>query len=132
MVRQFIQQKVIDKEEKYGVLSLNKKSFEVLSGKRIFDGYPPPADKVKSKARNVSRITNYDGSLSDALRKKRKEMADAKGVPPYVIFSDKSLVDMCQQLPQNKKEFIQIFGVGDQKLEKYGDIFLKIIRKHHN
>ncbi|MBU4333864.1 MAG: HRDC domain-containing protein, partial [Candidatus Omnitrophica bacterium] len=73
-----------------------------------------------------------ENSLFDELRKKRKELADAKGVPPYVIFSDKSLVEMCQQLPKNKKEFIQVFGVGEQKLKKYGDVFLEIIKNYHN
>lgn len=130
LVRQFIQQRVLDKESKYGVLSLNQRSYEILSGKRTFDGYSPPPDKVKSKARTVSRTTNYDDNLFDVLRKKRKELADAKGVPPYVIFSDKSLVDMCQKLPQNKKEFIEVFGVGDRKLKKFGDIFLKIIKEY--
>ncbi|MBU0467751.1 MAG: DNA helicase RecQ [Candidatus Omnitrophica bacterium] len=132
LVRQFIQQRVIDKEEKYGVLSLNKRSYEVLSGKLLFEGYLPEPDKVKSKSKNISRITNYENSLFDELRKKRKELADAKGVPPYVIFSDKSLVEMCQQLPKNKKEFIQVFGVGEQKLKKYGDVFLEIIKNYHN
>lgn len=130
LVRQFIQQRVLDKESKYGVLSLNQRSYEILSGKRTFDGYSPPPDKIKSKARTVSRTTDYDDNLFDVLRKKRKELADAKGVPPYVIFSDKSLVDMCQKLPQNKKEFIEVFGVGEQKLKKFGDIFLKIIKKY--
>jgi len=130
LVRQFIQQRVLDKESKYGVLSLNQRSYEILSGKRTFDGYLPPPDKVKSKARAASRMTNYDDNLFDMLCKKRKELADAKGVPPYVIFSDKSLVDMCQKLPQNKKEFIEVFGVGERKLKKFGDIFLKIIKKY--
>ena len=132
LVRQFIQQRVIDKEEKYGVLSLNKKSYDVLSGKLLFKGYPPEPDKVKSKLKNVPRIMNYDDSLFNELRKKRKELADSKGVPPYVIFSDKSLLEMCQQLPKNKNEFMQVFGVGDQKLKKYGDMFLKIIKNYHN
>ena len=132
LVRQFIEQRIIDKEENYGVLSLNQKSYEILSGKRIFDGYPPAPDKVASKAKNVSRVTNYDSSLFDELRKKRKELADAKGVPPYVIFSDKSLIDMCRKLPQNKNEFIQVFGVGDQKLKRFSDIFLEIIKKYHD
>ncbi|MCK5215427.1 MAG: DNA helicase RecQ [Candidatus Omnitrophica bacterium] len=132
LVRQFIQEKLIDKEKKYGVLSLNERSHDLLSGKRNFEGYSPPPDKIKSKARRVSRVTNYGNTLFEELRKKRKELADAKGVPPYVIFSDKSLVDMCQRLPQNKKEFIQVFGVGDQKLKKFGDTFLQIIKKYHN
>ena len=133
LVRQFLQHRIIDKENKYGVLSLNRNSYKILSGKQTFDGYPPPADKIKtkSKAKGVTRNTNYDNNLFDELRKKRKELADAKGVPPYVIFSDKSLIDMCQLLPKNKKDFLEVFGVGEQKLIKFGDIFLKIIKNYN-
>lgn len=130
LVRQFLQQRIIDKESKYGVLSLNGKSYEILSGKRKFEGYPPPPDQIKSKAKNVSRLPASKGDLFDKLRKKRKELADEKNVPPYVIFSDKTLVDMCEKLPQNKKEFIEVFGVGDKKLQKFGSIFLDIIKKY--
>ena len=132
LVRQFIQQRIIDKESKYGVLSLNNKSYEILSGKRMFEGYPPPPDPIKSKAKNVSRFSNVDGNLFTALRKKRKELADEKNVPPYVIFSDKTLVDMCHKLPQNKKEFIEVFGVGEQKLKKFGNIFMSIVKEYQN
>ena len=132
LVRQFIQQRIIDKENKYGVLSLNKKSYDILSENLLFDGYPPPEDKIKSRAKNVSRSAKYDLNLFGQLRKKRKELADKKGVPPYVIFSDKSLVDMCDRLPKNKNEFLEVFGVGDRKLQKFGDIFLKVINNYNS
>ncbi len=128
--RQFIQEGAVDKENKYGVLSLNARSYAILSGKQAFEGYPPPPDRAKSKARSVSRQANYDLSLFDVLRKKRKDLADAKGVPPYVIFSDKSLVDMCEKLPKNTNDFLEIYGVGEQKSKRFGDIFLRIIKTH--
>jgi ATP-dependent DNA helicase RecQ len=125
--RQFVQEGALSKEKKYGVLHLNARSYAILSGKQAFEGYPPPSDKAQSKAGCVSRQTDYDRGLFDALRKKRKDLADAKGVPPYVIFSDKSLVDMCEKLPANPNDFLQIYGVGEQKLRRFGDIFLSII-----
>ncbi len=130
LVRQFLSQNVLNKEEKYGVLSLNRQSYEILSDKRTFEGFPPPADKAKLTSTKRMTSTNYDKSLFDVLRAKRKELADRKGVPPYVIFSDKSLVDMCQRLPKDKNEFAQIFGVGEQKLKKFGDIFIDLINRN--
>ena len=69
----------------------------------------------------------YDQSLFEALRRKRKELADEANVPPYVIFSDKSLIDMCARLPTTRDEFSGIFGVGAKKLETYADIFIRLI-----
>lgn len=129
LVRQFIEQKIIAKEPNYGVLSLNQRSFLILSAKEKFLGFPPPADKpkVKPKSKAISQGLPVDDTLFERLRIERKKLADQKGVPPYVIFSDKSLLDMCQRMPKNKSEFSQVFGVGDQKLKRYGDVFLRLI-----
>lgn len=133
LLRQFLAQRVIDKESMYGVLSLNKRSYDIMSGKVSFGGVHPPEDKPSARMHNKTRSgvkTVGDQQLFDVLRQKRKELADRKGVPPYVIFSDKSLLDMCQQLPQTKSEFASIFGVGDAKLKKYSTTFLKVIKDH--
>jgi len=66
-------------------------------------------------------------SLFEMLREKRKELATEKSVPAYVIFSDASLKDMTEKLPQSLKEFADISGVGKAKLDAYGEIFLKLI-----
>ena len=58
----------------------------------------------------------------------RRELAAASGVPPYVVFQDKTLREMVETMPQNLQELSQIQGVGQAKLEKYGDKFLAIIR----
>ena len=65
--------------------------------------------------------------LFERLRVKRKELADKNGVPPYIIFSDKSLIDMCHRRPRTKAEFAEVFGVGEQKLERFSDIFIRTI-----
>ena len=59
----------------------------------------------------------------------RKELAVSANVPPYVIFQDKALRDMVEKLPQDLTEFGNIIGVGQSKLEKYGEIFLSVIKK---
>lgn len=133
LVRQLIVQKFLDKEPQYGVLSLNSRSMEIMSGTTEFHGFPPPTDRVKSRLPNRVRSSGVsvqtDEELFNILRVKRKELADRRGVPPYVIFSDKSLIDMCERLPRTHEEFSMVFGVGNQKLKKYGDIFMKLIKE---
>ena len=66
----------------------------------------------------------------DALRDTRREIASANGIPPYVIFHDATLVEMIQQRPQRVEDLLQISGIGQAKLEKYGQIFLDILHQH--
>jgi ATP-dependent DNA helicase RecQ len=65
--------------------------------------------------------------LFEALRALRKELADAQGVPPYVIFGDATLVQMSQDRPATRQALLDITGVGQVKLERYGDAFLEAI-----
>ena len=60
----------------------------------------------------------------------RKRLADEIGKPPYVIFSDASLVDMAQNLPMEASDFLFVSGVGQVKLERYGDQFINLITQH--
>jgi ATP-dependent DNA helicase RecQ len=64
------------------------------------------------------------------LRQKRKDMADEAGVPPYVIFSDKTLVEMAAYYPQSVSSLLTISGVGQVKLRQYGEPFLEIIQAY--
>ena len=57
-------------------------------------------------------------------------LARAQGVPPYLVFSDKTLTDMCRKLPENKEEMLAVTGVGEKKFELYGESFLEEIRKY--
>src|SRR6185369_7293561 len=69
----------------------------------------------------------YHHALFAVLRQKRKEMADEVGVPPYVIFSDKTLVEMAAYYPQSITSLLNISGVGQVKLRQYGEAFLDVI-----
>ena len=69
-------------------------------------------------------------ALWDALRARRRELAEQQGVPPYVIFHDASLVEMVARRPRSLTEFGEIPGVGEKKLERYGEVFLEIIEEH--
>lgn len=83
--------------------------------------------KVKRKAVIVSKAISVDDPLFEDLRIFRKQLADEAHVPPFVIFSDKTLRDMCAKMPSNEQEFLEVTGVGENKLEKYGELFLNRI-----
>ena len=131
LVAQFLTQGLLQKSEDYGVLSLDQNGYEVLSGKRTVPGYHSVTKKTspaKSTKRNqIEMDTDPDALMFERLRVLRKRLADEKGVPPYVIFSDRSLLDMCKRKPKTKAQFAQVFGVGDQKLQMYCDVFIKAI-----
>jgi ATP-dependent DNA helicase RecQ len=68
-------------------------------------------------------------ALFEILRRKRKELADEQNLAPYMIFSDKSLIDMSTRLPRNRAEFLDMHGVGEVKWHRYGEQFLYLIRE---
>lgn len=85
------------------------------------------AGKTAGRARN-SLMANSD-SIFERLRKIRLDIAREEKVPPYLIFSDKTLVEMCSKMPRTEEEMLEISGVGNHKLQKYGDAFLSVIRE---
>ena len=74
--------------------------------------------------RSTDSLTNYGYELLEKLRALRMEIAREEALPPYIIFSDKTLIDMCVKVPQNKEQMLNISGVGVAKYEKYGNRFL--------
>lgn len=62
------------------------------------------------------------------LREVRKEITQGEGVPPFVIFSDQTLKDMCVKMPQNDSELLTVKGIGEHKLVKYGSHFLQAVQ----
>ncbi len=74
--------------------------------------------------------TDYDAELFEELRALRKQLADATGVPPYVIFGNTSLQEMATYYPLRPESLLQISGVGNQKLEKFGTAFLSVIQTY--
>jgi ATP-dependent DNA helicase RecQ len=84
---------------------------------------------TKPAARRAGEIS-CDEALFEQLRRLRKWLADESGVPPYIVFSDVSLRQMARYYPSNKAEFAQISGVGEQKLKRFGKVFLSAIAKY--
>ncbi len=75
-------------------------------------------------------VADYDRELFETLRVVRRALAEANGVPPYVIFGDKTLQEMARYFPQSPAALAQIFGVGREKLARYGERMLKEIRQY--
>jgi ATP-dependent DNA helicase RecQ len=101
----------------YPTLFVAEKGKDVLFGKQT----------VKRKETVEVKQVSKDDPLFEELRAIRKKIAEAEKVPPFVIFSDSALKDMCAKLPKTREAFLQVSGVGQHKLQKYGDEFLTAI-----
>jgi ATP-dependent DNA helicase RecQ len=89
---------------------------------------PLQANSKTSKTRHKSELLTSKGlNLFDQLRQLRARLAKEEKMPPYIIFSDKTLTDMCRRLPCDKKEMLMVLGVGENKYAKYGQQFIEAI-----
>ncbi|MFK8138394.1 MAG: DNA helicase RecQ [Bdellovibrionales bacterium] len=95
--------------------------------RKLRDLKSKPNAKKKSSSSNSEIKAHGREDLFESLRAYRKEIASENSIPPYLVFSDKTLHDMCNLLPENKDAFLMVHGVGQSKLEKYGEGFLGII-----
>ena len=83
--------------------------------------------KVKPK-KVLEESIDYNQDIFESLRELRREIATKESIPPYIVFSDKSLKDMSSKLPQNKEEMLEVHGVGEVKFKRYGEDFLKLLK----
>jgi hypothetical protein len=74
--------------------------------------------------------TEYDQSLFNQLRAKRKALAEAAELPPYIIFADRTLIEMATYYPQSRESLFRLYGVGEVKLDKYAAAFLPVIQAY--
>jgi ATP-dependent DNA helicase RecQ len=109
----------------FPILKLNEKSWEIMKRQRTVEIAIEPQREVAEKVRYLAVEVE---SLFTILRTLRKQIADEQFVPPYVVFADKSLRDMAEKRPQNLREFEEVYGVGSNKRDKYGKVFLEAIR----
>jgi ATP-dependent DNA helicase RecQ len=79
---------------------------------------------------DAADLDGDDRALFDALRSRRRELADEAGVPAYIVFGDRVLLEMVARRPQSRHEMLQVPGVGEAKLDKYGDDFLEVIEDY--
>ncbi len=117
-------------DEQYPVLKMgNIDSLKEDGTKVIVKTYEEiSSKKIKTpRKRRTDELTKAGYKLFDVLRELRTKYAKEECVPPYIIFGDKALIDMCIKLPSNEEEMLNVSGVGENKLQKYGSGFLKAI-----
>ena len=118
-------------EEQYRVLKLGdtaplmKEDARVML--RTWKAKEPEKKKKTAKVKSTDGLTSAGSELFEVLRKLRMEIARENGVPPYIVFNDKTLIDMCVKLPATEEEFLEVSGVGENKRKKYGRQFLDAI-----
>ena len=116
----------------YGAIQLNENSRPLLRGEINLplrrDFLNARKAKVRKTVKAITVVDAQDSDLWEALRDCRRRLADDKNVPPYVIFHDAALIRMAAEKPQTAEEFLQIPGVGQTKLERYGPAFLEVVR----
>jgi len=130
--RQFLHKGLVAQDMEYGSLKLTEEAWKVLKGQRVIFGRVDETEETTPvvEASVTDKPSDYDHGLFEILRKKRKELADRSQVPPYVVFSDKTLVEMATYFPKEHDSLLDIHGVGAVKNEKYGPEFLDIIRSY--
>ena len=107
-------------EGTYPVIKLNNKSIKVIKGE----------ENVQFKEVKIKSTSNDNNTLFEILRELRFNIANEEGVPPYIIFGDNTLREMSTKYPLNLEELINISGVGEVKLNKYGEIFINTIKDY--
>lgn len=112
--------------QQFGVLQLTDAARPVLRGEVALQLAEPRINLVVSKPRVADR-GDYDKVLFRRLRALRKAIADAEEVPPFVVFNDTSLVEMAVSYPTDETAMLAITGVGQKKLERYGQEFIAAI-----
>ncbi|MBN2104258.1 DNA helicase RecQ [bacterium] len=126
--RQFIALDLLNQDSEHLTLQLTDKAWQVLKNREPVMGAHIPVAADYSKFNSAE--PDYDPELFDILRKKRKELADDADVPPYVIFPDRTLMQMASFYPCTKEALGRIHGVGRVKMESYGSIFIYLINRY--
>lgn len=120
-------------DDKYPVLELTEKSEEILNGGTLLmktaKEQPKKIKEKKPKKRLLAEEGEVDYDLFEKLRGLRMELAKKDRVPPYLVFTDKTLTQMCQLHPKTKEEMLMVSGVGENKFRKYGEAFLALLNE---
>jgi ATP-dependent DNA helicase RecQ len=116
----------------YAVLRLQDSAWPLLRGEEGLEMARPRLRQTTGSARKKRQVQldmHYDQELFERLRQVRSRCAEQAGVPPFVIFHDKTLVDMAVKRPATLEEMQGVHGVGLSKCERYGEVFLEEIQK---
>lgn len=111
----------------YPVIQIAQDGWAVLKGEQQVT-----RRQEERPARSQTQVAESPdtAALFELLRQKRRELADKQGVPPFMVFSDKTLHDMAQVKPQTSRDFLEVNGVGQQKLARYGQLMMDVIGEY--
>ena len=123
------QEAVIQEGDPYPVMKITQKGSDILFNREKIMALRKEEVKAKT-ARERDEVGGYDRTLFERLRNVRKKMAEGQQVPPYIIFSDRTLHEMCRRFPSTLSDMRKISGVGDAKLERYGEDFIREIKRY--
>ncbi|WP_044408116.1 DNA helicase RecQ [Thiomicrospira microaerophila] len=115
----------------YSVLKFTERAGALLKGQETLQLAMPKKETArsnKSAKKSASSLSEENQVLFEALRALRRQIAEQQNVPAFVVFGDVSLIDMAQKRPQTEDDFLEVSGVGQAKLERYGEAFLTLIR----
>ena len=111
----------------YPVVQIAPDGWAVLKGdKKVTRRQEKQPDRSRTQVMESPDVA----ALFEQLRQKRLELATSQGVPPFVVFSDKTLHDMARLKPQTKRDFLEVNGVGQQKLAQYGEVMMNVIGEY--
>ena len=128
-IEQLVSQQCLSRTRRFKVLKLTRRGAEVLRGNQR-----PRLSKAVGKGIKTAGIQeemweDVDRELFEHLRELRKDLADERGVPAFVVFSDATLRGICRHRPRNKSEFREVKGVGEVKCSRYAKPFLEAIQE---
>lgn len=133
LARQLARSGYLSRSEDYGVLSLTDRSYAAFRSKERVMGTVPPRGKGKRDAASQGRgpvpapSSPESRDLGTRLRALRRRLAEEGRVPPYMIFSDKTLTDLVAKRPGSKEALLDVFGLGAVKVERYGEAILETL-----
>jgi ATP-dependent DNA helicase RecQ len=131
LIRQLVHLGYLEQDvANFSVLKLTERARPLLKGEERLELAKPRDARLVEKKSRTAKKPSYDSALFQELRELRKQIADEQQVPPFVVFADATLAEMAAQLPKDKWELLKITGVGQHKLARYGDAFLRVIREH--
>ncbi len=128
--RQLIQKSLLARDEEHHGLRLTPQALDLLKSRGKVMGVLAEESRPELAPTQKAIEAEVDQDLLGMLKAKRKELADAAGIPPYVIFSDKTLLEMAAYYPQSRESLLDVYGIGQKKLETYGEAFLEVIEAH--
>jgi ATP-dependent DNA helicase RecQ len=129
-IEQLVAQRFLEKTGEYNTLEVTPAGRELLRGNAVPRLLRPAARGKRRPTRMAESLENVDQALFESLRRLRREQAEQRNVPAYIIFGDAALREMARRAPRTLEDFREVRGVGDKKCQDFGELFVHHIREH--